>query len=419
MRQSRCIRHPERGCHPERSEGPAVQAVCGLFALLVVASAAGAQSAPSARIRAENTLTIARSDETLALKWSDVVAKLPQASPAKVRVVDPGTGAEVVSQVVDNDGDGTLDELIFQATFAPGEVKAFTIEAAAATAKPAMARVYAAHMMPRDDVAWESDRIAYRIYGQGLWKVDSLLSSGVDVWVKRVRDPIVEKWYAKGHDEYHVDKGEGADFFDVGQTLGAGGTAIWKNDTLYRAWNFKSQRIIANGPVRAIFELQYQPWDAPGLRVTETKRIALDAGHNLNRVTSIFRSESGGADIPWATGLVKRKNVVGLESKAQPWAWLTEWGPVLPKDGGHGELGIAVVLPRASVLDWKETSDHYLAISRTRSGQPVDYYIGAGWTDSGDYHDVRDWWTYLDLAAQRLSTPIVITFTDRSRATER
>jgi pectinesterase len=406
-------------CHPERSEGPAVRTPWRALGLLLVASTAVAQSVPFVRVRAENTLSVLRTDETIALKWSDVMSRLPQASPTKVRVVDPGTGTEVVSQVVDNDGDGTMDELIFQATFAPGEAKSFTVEATAATAKPAKQRVYAAHMMPRDDVAWESDRIAYRIYGQGLWKVDSLLSSGVDVWVKRVRDPIVEKWYAKGHDEYHHDNGEGADFFDVGQSLGAGGTAIWKNDTLYRAWNFKSQRVIANGPVRAIFELQYQPWDAPGMRVTETKRIALDAGHNLNHVTSIFRAESGGPDIPWATGLVKRKNVIGLESKAQPWAWLTEWGPVLPKDGGHGDLGLAVLLPRTAVLDWKETNDHYLAISRARSGQPVDYYIGAGWTDSGDYRDVKDWYTYLDLAAQRLSTPIVVTFSNRSNASER
>ena len=380
---------------------------------------AAAQSAPSALLRAENSLAITRPDETIAVRWADVVAKLPAATPTKVLVMDPVSGREVISQVVDNDGDGTPDELIFQATFSPGEIKQFMLEADAPKAKPAKIRVYAAHMMPRDDVAWESDRIAYRIYGQGLWKVDSLLSSGVDIWVKRVRDPIVEKWYDKGHDSYHRDTGEGADFYDVGQTLGAGGTAIWRNDSLYRAWNFKSQRIIANGPVRAIFELQYQPWDAAGLRVTETKRIAIDAGQNLNHVTSIFRAESGGPDIPWATGLVKRKSVVGSESKAQSWAWLSMWGPVLPKDGGHGDLGTAVLLPRAAVSDWKETSDHYLAISHTRSGQPVSYYIGAGWTDSGDFRDVRDWWNYLDQAAQRFAAPITVTFVDRAQAAGR
>lgn len=378
---------------------------------VAAASSALAQGAPSVRLRAENTLSIARQDETIGLKWSDVTSHLSQAAPTRVMVSDPASGREVVSQVVDDDGDGTPDELIFQATFAPNEIKAFVITAQPATAKFPKQRVYAAHMMPRDDVAWENDRIGYRIYGQGLWKVDSLLSSGVDVWVKRVRDPVVEKWYDKGHDSYHRDTGEGADFFDVGQSLGAGGTGIWRNDTLYRAWNFKSQRIIANGPIRAIFELQYQPWDAgAGTRVTETKRIAIDAGSNLNRVTSIFRSENGSADIPWTTGLNKRPKVVGSESKAQAWAWLTVWGPVVPKDGGHGDLGTAVLLPRNMVSDWKETSDHYLALSHAKSGQPVTYYIGAGWTDSGDFRDVRDWWSYLDQAASRIETPIKTTF---------
>jgi pectinesterase len=376
-----------------------------------------AQSAPSYTIRAENGLNIARVDETIALPWADVRGRLASAAPGQIRVRDVASGREVPAQALDNDGDGTIDELIFQGSFAPGEIKRYTIEAAAPVppAKAPLARVYVNHMDPRDDVAWESDRIGYRIYGQGLWKVDSLLSSGVDVWVKRVRDPIVEKWYAKGHDLYHRDTGEGADFYDVGQSLGAGGTGIWKNDQLYRAYNFKSWKILANGPVRAIFELQYQPWDASGLRVTETKRIAIDAGQNLNHVVSIFRAENGVTDIPWATGVVKRKNVVGIESKAQPWAWLTMWGPLLPKDGGHGDLGTAVMLPRDIITDWKETDDHYLAIAKAKSGQPVSYWIGAGWTDSGDFRDARDWWTYLEQWSSRLSAPIKITVDGSSR----
>src|SRR5690348_17850667 len=53
-------------------------------------------------------------------------------------------------------------------------------------------------------------------------------------------------------------------------------------------------------------------------------------------------------------------------SKARPWAWLSEWGPVVPKNGGHGDLGIGILLPRDAVVDWKETSDHYMALSRDR-----------------------------------------------------
>jgi pectinesterase len=360
-------------------------------------------------VRAVNRLATARADETIGIPWKTVRGALPSAVAGQLRVRDAGSGLEIPSQAFDDDGDGATDELIFQSSFAPHEARRFIVEAHA-PAPVADTRVYAAHESPRDDVAWESDRIAFRIYGQGLWKVDSLNSSGVDVWVKRVRTPIVDKWYAKGHDEYHHDNGEGADFFDVGESLGAGGTGIWRNDSLYRALNFKTWRIIANGPVRTIFELTYQPFNAGGLRVSEVKRVALDAGHNLNHVVSTFKSErASAAEIPWVSGIVKRAGVVGSESKANDWAWLAEWGPILPKDGGHGELGIGILLPRSAVADWKETNTHYLVLSHARSGVPVDYYIGAGWTDSGDFRDVRDWWRYLDDQAQRIATPIVVT----------
>jgi len=383
--------------------------LASVAALLFAPLLARAQSSTAEfTVRAVNRLATARPDETIGIPWTTVRGAVPSAAAGQLRVRDAGSGLEIPSQAVDDDGDGTTDELIFQSTFAPHETRRFIVEARA-PAPVADTRVYAAHESPRDDVAWESDRIGYRIYGQGLWKVDSLNSSGVDVWVKRVRTPIVDKWYAKGHDEYHHDNGEGADFFDVGESLGAGGTGIWRNDSLYRALNFKSWRIIANGPVRTIFELTYQPFNAGGLRVSEVKRIALDAGHNLNHVVSTFKSDGSATDIPWVSGIVKRPGVVGSESKANDWAWLAEWGPILPKDGGHGELGIGILLPRSAVADWKETSTHYLVLSHAKSGVPVDYYIGAGWTDSGDFRDVRDWWHYLDDQAKRIATPIVVT----------
>ena len=232
-------------------------------------------------------------------------------------------------------------------------------------------------------------------------------SSGIDVWNKRTRALIIEKWYEKekNHGSYHIDSGEGADFYDVGQTIGNGGTAIWRNDTIYRADNFKAYRIIANGPIRGIFELQYDPWKAAGLNVSETKRISIDAGQNMYREESVFTS-AGAAEIPYVIGEVKRAGMVGTESKAQSWAWLTGWGPVDPKNGGHGELGTAVMLPRDRVIDWKEADNHYLAVSHARSGQPVVHYIGAGWTASGDFPTPESWWAYLDSFAQRLASPI-------------
>jgi pectinesterase len=335
---------------------------------------------------------------------------LPAATAAQVRVTS-ADGAELPSQALDADGDGSTDSLLFKADFGPREQRRFTIEAAAPRT-PAVKRVHVRHDDPRDDIAWENDRIAFRIYGEGLKKTSSAMSSsGIDVWVKSTRDLIVEKWYGKGHDSYHVDTGEGADFYDVGETLGNGGTALWRNDSLYRADNFKAWKIVANGPIRAIFELRYDPWSAGPLTVREVKRFIIDAGENVYRQESTFEAVGGGAtEIPYAIGEVKRPGMVGIMSKAQPWAWLTGWGPVAPKNGGHGEMGTAVLVPAPRVTGWAETKDHYLAITHATSGVPVVHYIGAGWTGTraGDFRTPQDWWAYLDRTAQRLAAPIKV-----------
>ncbi len=84
-------------------------------------------------------------DETIGIRWADVRTHIPTARAGHCPRLDPAPGDEVVSQVVDNDGDGTMDELIFQATFAPGESKRFIVESGAPGVKPAQARVYAVH----------------------------------------------------------------------------------------------------------------------------------------------------------------------------------------------------------------------------------------------------------------------------------
>ena len=379
-----------------------------LFVAIVSPVSALSGQQARATVTAENTLPIVRRDETVSVPIADLRSRLGVVEVGKVRVRDDGAGNEMASQLVDDDGDGTMDALIFQASFAPHETRAFVIERGAPT-MAAVPRVHVMHDADRDDMAWESDRIAFRTYGVGLAKYEPLVSSGIDVWDKSVRTLVLDKWYAKkAPASYHHDTGEGADFFDVGATLGAGGVAVWKNDSLYRPPNFTAWKIIADGPVRVIFEMRHPAFDAGGTRVSVVRRISLDAGQNLSRAVTIFHSDKGDS-IPYVIGLVKRAGVVGSESSAQRWSWLSEWGPVDQKNGGHGELGTAVVIPRADVRGWKETADHFLAVSEARPDEPVVEYIGAGWTGSGDFTDVRDWWKHLDELAQRLDSPIRVT----------
>jgi pectinesterase len=363
-----------------------------------------AQSVSRVAVRVENPIALVRHDETVSVSWPDLQKRLGALAADKVRVID-AEGREIASQVVDDDGNGTLDALIFQGDFTAKETRTFTLEASAPTMKYEP-KVAVRHDEPRDDMAWESDRIAFRIYGEGLKKTSSAMSSsGIDVWNKKTRALVVEKWYTKGHDAYHVDTGEGADFYDVNETLGNGGTAGWAKDTIWRADNFKAWRVIATGPIRAIFEIRYDPWDVAGKKVAEVKRIAIDAGSNLYRATSIFTTPGGG-EIPYVIGTVKRPGMIGITSRNNAWAWVTGWGPVAPKSGGHGEMGTAVLIKSSAVSDWKEVFYHYLAVSKATSGVPVVHYIGAGWTDSGDFPTPQSWWRYLDESAQRIDAPV-------------
>ena len=385
--------------------------VISLGGVLLLMSAATrgltAQTAPAhISIRADNPLAIVRHDETVSVPWADVQRRLAGATAAKIRVLD-AEHREIPSQVVDDDGDGTMDAIVFQGDFNATETRHFTIEAAPPTVKYEP-RVAVRHDEPRDDMAWESDRAAFRIYGEGLKKTAQPMSSnGIDVWTKKTRALIIEKWYTK-KESYHIDTGEGADFYEVGETLGNGGVAGWAKDTMWRGDNFKAYRVIASGPIRAIFELRYDPWNVAGTPVSEIKRIAIDAGANFYKATSIFSTPKGGS-IPYVIGTKKRPGMVGTTSRNNAWAWLAGWGPVEPGNGGHGELGTAILLPANTVVDWKEAFAHYLAVSSATSGKPVVHYIGMGWTDSGDFPTPQSWWRYLDGMALKLGAPLRVT----------
>ncbi len=379
------------------------------FLALLALAVPALHAQPAVPVTVRNPLEVPRPDEVVEIPWPDLAGRLPGLRPDAVRAIEAGSGMELPSQTLDLDGDGLPEKLLVLVSLWPAETRAFQVEGVA-PAQPYAPRVHAMHDAYRDDLAWESDRMAWRTYGKGLWQAsefEPLVSSGIDVWPKRTRSLVTEKWYAKGHDAYHVDTGEGADFYSVGPTLGAGGTAVWQADTLYRPENFDAWRILANGPLRAVFELDYGPWRAAGQQVRETKRITIDAGQHLYRQESRYAAP---APIPAAVGLVDRpEGVVEMVRGGAAWTWLSLWGPVERKNGGHGSLGTAVVVPTGAMGRIERAGHHLLATGMAPPGAPVVSYAGAGWTASGDPSGVEGWWAILDLLALRLSAPVVVT----------
>ncbi len=379
--------------------------LCVVAAIVVCNGAAWAQPASSSRleVRVENPGSLARADETVELPWSALREALPGLQPARVRVLDASGRREIVSQVLH--ADGSPEALLFQTSLWPGETRQFLIEPQPPESTYT-SRVYAMHYPERDDLAWENDRIAFRTYGKGLWKLENLISSGIDIWTKRTPRLILDRWYAKHKpDSYHADTGEGADFYKVGPTLGAGGDAVWRDGVMYRAGNFASHRILANGPIRTVFELVYDPFDTGGVSVSEVRRIAIDAGTPFYRQETTFTAADG-SEVPFVIGLVKRPEVVGSTRSTPGWSWLSTWGPL--DSPGHGNLGSGILVHRAHLSGFVETDDHYLALSSAPSGRSVTTYTGAGWSASGYFPSVEAWWNALDAAADRLDHPLVV-----------
>ena len=269
-------------------------------------------------VKVTNPLNLDRSSEMIVLKWNNLQQLISVITSGKICVHDAQTSDTLVTQCIDEDQNGTPEELIFCSNFKALETKWFVVQADGRQTEAPRPSTDARFVTPREDVAWENDRIAFRIYGPALAKD---VDNGIDVWTKRVRYPIVEKWY-KGDEtagsarvSYHEDHGEGADFFNVGRTLGAGSCALIQNDSLHQPGVFSTYKILAAGPIRALFEVTYKPVQLNGKNISEKKRITLDAGSNLNKVEVTYTCNSSKGKVPFAAGLVKRNGVTTYSDK--------------------------------------------------------------------------------------------------------
>jgi len=384
-----------------------------------------AVAASALTVTVTQQLPSARPAETITVPWAVVARALPGALLQQLAVKDatgrslPYQVTNIAPQAKDPSGAGVAyGELIFQHDFAAGEKSAtFTIEKISTVAPVFPAQVSARYVPERlDDFGWENDKIGHRTYGPALAapalpgiNKEVLVTSGLDVWCKRVSYPIVDRWYNKGHDHYHKDEGEGMDMYQVGASRGCGGTGVWVNQQLYVSRNYKSWKVIANGPIRAIFELTYEAWPAAGLMVSEVKRFTVDAGHNLDQIESTF-SFSGVADIVVGLGLNKTPTDKGQEAKIalSPNAAagsLTQWAV----QKTNGSLGTAVIVP-ANFQGFAEDDRNHLLLAKVSAGQPLRYYAGAGWSKAGEFTTQPAWNDYVAACAQRLANPVQISW---------
>ena len=373
-------------------------------AVFALATACTPTAPSQVTVTVQNPIQLARASETIAVRAADLKRLLKIDDIRRVHVRDQRSGQDLLTQAVDEDGDGAYDELIFQTDLGPNENRSFQLrlgERRVPTSEEF--KTYGRFVREReDDFAWENDKIAHRMYGEALetWPQEPLTSSAVDVWVKRVPRLVINNWYMV--DDYHRDHGEGGDFYPAGSTRGCGGNGVWANDRLYPSANFRASRVLANGPIRLIFELTYAAWDVGGTRVSEVKRITLDAGQNFNRFESHYKVESGQGAAQDAIGIRKGNDATNSDSREN--GILRTW-ETLPDD--HGKLGCAVIVDPANLMAFTEDAKNFLVLAKIPD-RVISYYAGFGWSQSG-FPTAADWETYVSDYAERLKSPVIIT----------
>ena len=362
-------------------------------------------------ITVSNNLKVDREFETVELTKKS----LGLAADSKLEnyaVKDISTNSFLETQTVDNDGDGTMDVLLFQPKIKASSKQGFEVFVGTNPSASKIVSCYSRFVPERtDDYAWENNKVAFRTYGPVAQKMveDNIaggtLTSGIDAWLKRVDYPIINKWYEKatnGTGTYHKDTGEGLDNFHVGDSRGIGGIAVKMDDKYYFSKNFVSWKTITTGPIRTSFILTYADWDAKGNKITESKLISLDYGSQFSRFEINI---TGTKTISAGITLHEKKGTIGTSLKD---GWLSYWEPI-----DDSEIGLGLVAPKNTltsidnhVTDKKDLSNLYGDIS-VKNNKAI-YYVGFGWKKGSPFQTKQEWETYLASFAEKVNNPLIV-----------
>lgn len=261
-------------------------------------------------ITVSNPSEFERKDELIVLTRDFLQAKLGNVTKDQFIHIFHGNAPKVL-QHDDLDKDGTWDEVVFLHDFSAGEKVVFTVQAARRPAAvKALVRAHVRHkrnvgnrfgenlekdVMPHNNQptdftrqklppyltegpAWENDKVGFRKYFD--------VRNTNDIWGKTTSDMVLDYAGVDPEKSYHELDTWGMDILKVGKSLGAGGLAlrihINGKDSLVRLGTNAevSYRRIADGPVRAMFEMAYKDFkylpNAQPISITE--RISIWGG---------------------------------------------------------------------------------------------------------------------------------------------
>lgn len=352
--------------------------------------------------------------EVVEVSWQDICKQLGLAVDEDV-VIENSMRQEVVYQKT-YDG-----KLLLYTSLHPNGKAVYTVR----KGKPSDAKAYTkgkVYPYRKDDLAWENDLGAYRIYGPALQKTGER-SFGIDVWVKNTPELVVENRYMMDHrgnmledslrkagqtvgldvidrnTSFHLDHGNGMDAYAVGPSLGCGAPALIKDGKMVFPYCYQTYQIHDNGPLRFTVELHFAP-NADG--ITEHRLISLDRGNHFNRMTVWYDGIK--QPIALASGVVLHGNSNLVLGKN----YVQYADPTDNQQLHQSQVYVAVLFPNgvSETRRLEGEQNHAIGIVDNYQGTPYTYYFGSAWSGY-DIRSQAQWQLTIDEFMSR--TPIKYT----------
>ncbi|MDO4980953.1 MAG: DUF4861 domain-containing protein [Prevotellaceae bacterium] len=288
-----------------------------------------------------------------------------------------------------------------------------------------------------DDIAWENDRTAYRIYGPALQR-NKERAFGVDVWVKNTPDLEVEKRYVtelsnhsaiealkkEGKTQealdmeeattYHFDHGYGLDCYKVGPTLGGGAPALMDNGELVLPYCYRDYQILDNGPLRFTVRVDYNPTSiGKDKNIVEHRIISLDKGSNFNRCTVWYDGLSEKRDM--AAGIVVHPEDTETMHLASNMALYAD--PTDNPTKQNFQIFVGLLFPKG--IDYTRylyteqdrqngNAGHVIGVKSYTPGTRFTYYFGSAWSKN-DVRTMDEWKLRSEQTIDALHAPMNVT----------
>lgn len=262
------------------------------------------------------------------------------------------------------------------------------------------------HYVHSHGICFESDLVAMRVYFDH--------RQTIDLYGKINPGLVIEKTQFYPSEE-QIAAGSGDDCLWVGNTYGLGALRGWdgRNQVLLNDLKYQEQRVISEGPLRAIVELDDRGWTpAPGLKpVNATIRYTIYAGHRDFDVDVFFNKDVSNYD--FATGLI---NVKGsseyADGKGLRGCWGSDW-PTGKDDGKHKleTVGLGIYVPAQMLAkQMPANKDCYTHVVRP-IGNKLSYKLA--YTSANETYGPKgekEWYEWLKCWKKQIEQPIIVKY---------